>query len=125
MMREVLTPKRGSGPVICDDLACRGHRQRCLFGRQHVWSTWYEDGKLQRTRLTFHCFDCGGVCTAEEDELNAADEKIADIAAHMARRLEQIEDRLLAKYPKAAKDGELAAMLNDLGDSITALERES
>jgi hypothetical protein len=34
----------------------------------HSWSSWYENGKLQRTPVTFHCYDCGGVCIAEEDE---------------------------------------------------------
>jgi hypothetical protein len=63
-MREVPVPTRGSGEVRC----CGGHRERCLFGRPHFWGTWYEDGKLQRTRNTFHCYDCGGVCTAEEND---------------------------------------------------------
>jgi len=62
-MREVPTPTRGSGPVHC----CGGHRERCLFGRQHIWTTWYENGKLQRTQDTFHCYDCGGVCTGDEE----------------------------------------------------------
>jgi hypothetical protein len=53
---------RGSGPVVC----CGHHRDRCLFGRVHSWSTWYEDGRLQRTRETLKCFDCGGVCIAAE-----------------------------------------------------------
>jgi hypothetical protein len=67
-LREVPEPTRGSGPVTCDVPTCRGHRQRCLFGRMHSWSVWYEDAKLQRTRQTFHCWDCGGICTAEEEE---------------------------------------------------------
>jgi hypothetical protein len=64
--REVPTPTRGSGPVHC----CGGHRERCLFGRTHIWSVWFENGKLQRTPDTFHCYDCGGVCTAEEAKEN-------------------------------------------------------
>ena len=53
---------RGSGPTAC----CGHHRDRCLFGRVHSWSTWYENGCLQRTRETVRCSDCGGVCIAEE-----------------------------------------------------------
>lgn len=68
-LREVPEPTRGSGPVACDIPTCRGHRARCLFGQMHDWSTWYENGRLQRTPLTFHCYVCDGVCIAEEDEL--------------------------------------------------------
>lgn len=64
-LREVPAPTQGSGPPTC----CGGHRERCRFGRMHVWSVWYEDAKLQRTALTFRCSDCDGVCTAEECEL--------------------------------------------------------
>jgi hypothetical protein len=60
-------PKRGSGPVTCSEPHCRGHRARCLFGRQHTWQTWYENGRLMRTGDTYHCLDCGGVCIGEED----------------------------------------------------------
>lgn len=63
---EVPVPTRGSGPVACSEADCRGHRTRCLFGRPHVWSTWYEDGRLMRTIDTFRCFDCGGVCIGDE-----------------------------------------------------------
>jgi hypothetical protein len=63
-LREVPAPTRGSGAVTC----CGGHRERCLFGRMHIWSVWYENAQLQRTALTFHCHDCGSVCTADEDE---------------------------------------------------------
>lgn len=52
---------------------CGGHRQRCLFGVPHAWATWYEGGKLQRTRLTFYCCRCDGVCTAEEADLDIDD----------------------------------------------------
>ena len=45
---------------------CGGHRERCLFGGMHVWGTWYEDAKLQRTADTFYCHVCDGVCTADE-----------------------------------------------------------
>lgn len=62
-MREVPAPTRGSGPVTC----CGGHRERCVFGRPHFWALWYENAKLQRTRQTFYCSACGGVCTAEEE----------------------------------------------------------
>jgi hypothetical protein len=62
--REVPAPARGTGPVRC----CGGHREKCLSGRQHFWATWYEDGQLQRTYQTVHCYTCGGVCTAEEEE---------------------------------------------------------
>ncbi len=60
---EVPAPSRGAGPVTC----CGGHRQRCLFGREHAWFTWYQDGRLQRTTSTVRCDRCGGVCTAEEE----------------------------------------------------------
>ena len=63
-MRALPVPTRGSGPVDC----CGGHLKGCLFGRQHTWATWYEDGRIQRTRLTFRCWTCQGVCTAEEGE---------------------------------------------------------
>jgi hypothetical protein len=62
-MREVPAPTRGSGPVHC----CGGHRERCIFGHAHVWGTWYENGKLQRTPDTFYCHWCDGVCTADEE----------------------------------------------------------
>jgi hypothetical protein len=63
-MAEVPARPRGSGQVHC----CGGHRERCLFGQQHRWSTWFRDGRLQRTTQTYHCDMCGGVCTAEEQE---------------------------------------------------------
>jgi hypothetical protein len=66
-MREVPSPTRGSGATVC----CGGHRERCLFGHMHSWSTWYEGGKLQRTTDTFHCHVCGGVCTADEEDCPA------------------------------------------------------
>ncbi len=53
---------RGSGQSTC----CGGHREKCRFGRQHHWSVWYRDGALVRTEDTFHCDNCGGVCTGEE-----------------------------------------------------------
>lgn len=63
-LRPVPLPRRGSGPITC----CGGHRAHCLFGRrQHRWATWYADGQLQRTGLTYQCMDCDGVCVAEED----------------------------------------------------------
>jgi hypothetical protein len=62
-VREVPAPTKGSGPVEC----CGGHRRRCLFGRPHIWTTWYENAKLQRTPETVHCHDCGGICTADEE----------------------------------------------------------
>lgn len=65
-MREVTAPTRGSGPVKCDDPTCIGHRERCRFGLAHSWSTWFDNGRLMRTSLTYHCHVCGGVCTAEE-----------------------------------------------------------
>ncbi len=71
-MREVTTPARGSGPVACDSPACRWHRERCLFGQQHTWSTWFDNGRLPRTASTFHCHACGGVCTAEEQPARSA-----------------------------------------------------
>ncbi len=61
------TPTRGSGPVECSEAGCHGHRARCLFGRPHLWSTWYENGRLMRTDDTYHCFDCGGVCVGDEE----------------------------------------------------------
>lgn len=64
-MREVLAPARGSGPVHC----CGGHRERCLFGRPHSWTgPWLENGRVQRLATTYHCSECGGVCTAEEGD---------------------------------------------------------
>lgn len=62
LMREIPVPTRGSGLLTC----CGGHRERCLFGDMHVWGTWFEDAKLQRTFDTFYCHKCGGVCTADE-----------------------------------------------------------
>jgi len=63
-LREVPAPTRGSGPVNC----CGGHRERCLFGRPHTWSIpWYENARLQRTPDTYHCHECDGVCTADEE----------------------------------------------------------
>jgi hypothetical protein len=59
---EVPAPARGSGPVH----RCGGHRERCIFGRPHAWTTWYENAQLQRTPDTCHCYHCGGVCTAGE-----------------------------------------------------------
>lgn len=53
---------RGAGPVVC----CGGHRDRCLIGHDHIWETWYENGRLVRTPDTFRCHRCGGVCTADE-----------------------------------------------------------
>ena len=35
------------------------------------------------------------------------------------KRLDQIEARIRAKHPRAAKDGELASLLNALRDEIT------
>ena len=49
------------------------------------------------------------------------EQQLADIAVHMAMRLGQAEARIVAKHPKAAKDGELASMLDDLDDHITML----
>lgn len=66
-MREVPTPTRGSGPIRC----CGGHRDRCAFGRPHIWATWYENAELQRTSDTVHCHVCNGVCTAEEEAVAA------------------------------------------------------
>jgi hypothetical protein len=63
--REPAQKLRGSGPVKCDDPSCHGHRDRCLFGRPHSWGTpWYKGSVLQHT---FHCTDCGGVCTAVDE----------------------------------------------------------
>ena len=59
---------KGSGGTC----ACDMHREKCLFGRQHSWSSWYENGRLMRTRTTFHCWVCGGVCTSEEAAAPAA-----------------------------------------------------
>lgn len=64
-LKEIPAPTRGSGQVAC----CGGHRARCLFGHMHSWGTWYVDGQLQRTSVTFYCHSCGGVCTAEEADL--------------------------------------------------------
>lgn len=61
--REVPAPVRGSGPVTC----CGGHRERCIISHGHVWGTWYENGRLQRTSETLYCHRCDGVCTADEN----------------------------------------------------------
>jgi hypothetical protein len=94
-LREVPESAPGSGPVDC----CGGHRARCKFGRQHSWATWYENGKLQRTRATFHCHICGGVCTDDEAERLATLRRLA------------IELASLTVYPpeKNALDGPCAA----------------
>jgi hypothetical protein len=77
-MREVKAPTRGSGPVNC----CGGHRDKCNFGRCHSWSTWYENGRLQRTPITFHCHICDGVCTGDEaDYLSAAVRLAGELAS--------------------------------------------
>ena len=69
-LRAVPEPRRGSGPVRCDAPWCRGHRDRCLFGRQHTWvRPWYENGVMQRTPETYHCWTCSGICTAEEPQV--------------------------------------------------------
>jgi hypothetical protein len=49
-------------------VCCGKHRDRCKFGRQHVWATWYENGRLVRTSDTYRCDGCGGVCTADESD---------------------------------------------------------
>ena len=72
-MRQPTPTTRGSGPVTC----CGYHRARCLFGQPHTWTTWYQDGQLQRTRDTYHCHACGGVCIAEEEPTALA------LAAHL------------------------------------------
>jgi hypothetical protein len=54
---------RGSGAVTC----CGHHKERCTFGRSHLWSTWFEVAVLQRTATTLRCYECGGVCVAEEE----------------------------------------------------------
>lgn len=54
----------GSGDVTCP---CEAHKDRCHFGRPHVWSVWYHNARLVRTRETFHCATCGAVCSADED----------------------------------------------------------
>lgn len=64
VMAEIPAPTRGSGAVSC----CGGHRDRCLFGHAHSWATWYANGVLQRTRETYYCASCGGVCAADEDD---------------------------------------------------------
>ena len=72
-MAAVPVPARGSGPVQCGDPRCRGHRARCVFGHQHTWSTWYENGRLMRTTDTYHCHKCGGVCIGDEPAHGGAD----------------------------------------------------
>lgn len=67
-MAEQPTPTRGSGPVECDDPRCHGHRAQCIFGRDHRWYTWFQDGQLMRTEDTFYCVNCGGVCVGDEPE---------------------------------------------------------
>lgn len=37
-------------------------------------------------------------------------------------RLDQIEARILAKHPRAARDGELASLLSVLRDEVVVLE---
>jgi len=85
-MREVPSPTRGSGATVC----CGGHRERCLFGHMHSWSTWYEGGKLQRTTDTFHCHVCGGVCTADEEDCPA--ESAGFDMSYLASRLPWLDD---------------------------------
>jgi hypothetical protein len=84
-MREVPAPARGSGPVHC----CGGHRERCLFGRQHAWSRpWFENGIVQRLATTYHCHVCGGVCTAEEGDCDRCGEPAGGTP------VTQLDDRL-------------------------------
>lgn len=56
---------RGTGEKVCQ---CEHHRDRCLFGRMHTWATWYRNGALVRSSGTYHCLDCGSVCTADEED---------------------------------------------------------
>ena len=52
---------RGSGAVTC---GCGEHRDRCLFGRQHVWSLAFVDHHSGRP-LSFHrmhCMACDSYC---------------------------------------------------------------
>jgi hypothetical protein len=46
---------------------------------------------------------------------------LATEAAGIMHRLDQAEARLTAAHPKAARDGQLAAMLSDIRDSATSL----
>lgn len=97
-MRLVPAPTRGSGQVACEDPACRGHRERCLFGEMHTWSVWYENAKLQRTQGTFHCYRCGGVCIAEED----------DWEPEVTDKLEALRAELIAKGYEASSPAVLS-----------------
>lgn len=66
----VPVPTKGSGPIQCSEPQCTGHREKCLFGREHwSWATWYDNGKLMRTENTYQCWDCKGVCTGDEPVL--------------------------------------------------------
>jgi hypothetical protein len=58
---------------------------------------------------------------AAENGKAVFDPAFAAAAGSIAHRLDQIEARLAAAHPKAARDGQLAAMLNDIRDSATCL----
>jgi hypothetical protein len=72
---------------------CGGHRERCLFGHQHVWSRpWFENGRVQRLATTYHCHVCGGVCTAEEGDCDRCGAPISGAP------LTQPDDRLCRRW---------------------------
>ena len=64
MENRAATKVPGSGKVTCP---CEAHKDRCHFGRPHVWSVWFKDARLVRTSETYNCLTCGAVCTADED----------------------------------------------------------
>ncbi len=59
---------RGSGSYGAGT-CCGHHRERCLFGHVHGWTTpWMVDGRLMRDLATAYCDRCGSACTGEEVE---------------------------------------------------------
>jgi hypothetical protein len=55
----------GTGAAVCE---CGNHRSRCTFGRSHVWTTAYYQGRLIATADTYSCHVCGAICIEETAE---------------------------------------------------------
>lgn len=61
------TTLRGSGNVTCE---CEQHRERCLFGKQHVWSLAFYDHHTGHAlpTPTFHCMPCDSYCAIDPED---------------------------------------------------------
>lgn len=70
---------------------------------------WREDWKR---RLDRDLAGYGSTRTVWDDDRPAPDLELA------RRRLAQIEQRIVARHPKTARDGELASLLSSLRDAL-------